>query len=66
MRNAYKTLVVKHKCRSSLGKPRHRWEDTNDMYHKEIRCEGVDRIKLVQDRVQWQGLVNTVMNLRAP
>jgi hypothetical protein len=30
---------------------------------REIRWEGVDWIHLAQDRDQWQGLVNTVMNL---
>jgi hypothetical protein len=28
--------------------------------------EGVDWIHLVQDGVQWQALVNTVMNLQSP
>jgi hypothetical protein len=32
---------------------------------REIGLEKVDRINLVQDRDQWQALVNTVMNLRA-
>jgi hypothetical protein len=27
-------------------------------------CEGVDRIHLAQDRVQWRDVVNTVMKLR--
>jgi hypothetical protein len=32
---------------------------------KEIGWEGVDWIHLAHDRGQWQGLVNTVKNLRA-
>jgi hypothetical protein len=32
----------------------------------EIVWEGVDYIHLAQDRVQWQAVVNTVMNLRVP
>jgi hypothetical protein len=30
---------------------------------KEIGCDDVGCIPLVQDRDQWQALVNTVMNL---
>jgi hypothetical protein len=29
----------------------------------ELRCEGVDWVKLSQDRVQWRAPGNTVMNL---
>jgi hypothetical protein len=34
------------------------------MNFKQIGCEGVNCIHLVQDRVQWQSLPNTVMNVR--
>jgi hypothetical protein len=33
---------------------------------RETGWEGVDWINLVQDRDQWRGLVNTVMNLLVP
>jgi hypothetical protein len=33
---------------------------------KEIKCEGVDWIHLVQDRDWWWALVNTVINLWVP
>jgi hypothetical protein len=36
-------------------------EDVTD-----IVLEAVDWIRLVVDRVQWQAIVNTVMNLRVP
>jgi hypothetical protein len=40
--------------------------DDNKMDLKETGCEGMDQIQLAQDRVQWWGLVNTVMNLWVP
>jgi hypothetical protein len=32
----------------------------------EIGIDGVNWIRLTQDRVQWRAFVNTVMNLRVP
>jgi hypothetical protein len=32
---------------------------------REIGCEDVQWVQLVQDRGQWRALVNAVMNLRA-
>jgi hypothetical protein len=49
-----------------LGRPRHRWEDNVRMDLREIGWGGMDWINLAQDRDQWRGLVNTVMNLRDP
>jgi hypothetical protein len=57
MKSAYKILV---------GKPRRRWEDNIRMDLRETGWEDVDWIHLVQDRDQWQALVNTVMDLRVP
>jgi hypothetical protein len=33
---------------------------------KEIRCEAIDWIYQVQNRDQWQVLVNMVLNLQVP
>jgi hypothetical protein len=33
---------------------------------REIGWDGMDWIELAQDRDQWRGLVNTVMNFRVP
>jgi hypothetical protein len=43
-----------------------RWEDNSRMDLREIRCEVMDWIHLVQDRDQWRALVNTMMKLRVP
>jgi hypothetical protein len=36
------------------------------MDFREIRWEVVDWIHVAQDRVQWQAVVNTIMNLSVP
>jgi len=63
-RNAY-ILVGKPEWKRRLGGSRCRWEDDNRTDLREIRGEGVDWIHLVQDRDQWQALVN-IMKLRVP
>jgi hypothetical protein len=65
-RNAYRILVGKPEGKRPLGRPRRRWEDNIKMDLTEIGWGGMDWIDLAQDRDQWRGLVNTVMNLRVP
>ena len=36
--------------RVPLGRPRHRWEDNIKMGLQEVRCGGMDWIKVAQDR----------------
>jgi len=43
-----------------------RWDGNIKMYLKEVGCEGVDWILLAQDRVQWQALLNMVVNFQVP
>jgi hypothetical protein len=58
-RNAYRILVGKPEGKRPLGRPRCRWEDN-------IKIDGMDWIKLAQDKDQSRARVNTVMNLRVP
>jgi hypothetical protein len=61
-RNAYRILVGKPEEK----RPRCRWMDNIKMDVRKIGWDGMDWIKLAQDRDQWRALVNTVMNLRVP
>jgi hypothetical protein len=58
MRNVFNILVGKPEGKRSLGRPRHRWNDSIKMDHREIGLEGVDWIHLAQDRDQLFALVN--------
>jgi hypothetical protein len=66
MRNAYGILVGKLEGKRPLGRPRRRWVNNIKMDLREIGWDDMDWINLAQDRDQWRGLVNTVMNLRVP
>jgi hypothetical protein len=56
-------LIGKPEWNRPVGRPRHRWEDDIRMDLRE-GWEGVDWMHVVQDRDQWQALVNLVLNLR--
>jgi hypothetical protein len=64
MRNAHEILVGKPEKKRPPRRPICRWEDNIKMDFREIRMEGVAFILLIQDRDQWQALVNMVMNLQ--
>jgi hypothetical protein len=63
-RNAYRILDGKPEGKRPLERPRCRWVDNIKMVLREIGWDGVDWIELAQDRDQWRGILNTVMNLR--
>jgi len=65
-RGAYRVLVQRPEGKTSLGRPRCRWEDNVKMDLGEIGIDGVNWIQLAQERVQWRAFLNTVMNLRVP
>jgi hypothetical protein len=58
--------VGKPEGKTSLGIPRHRWEDNIKMDLQEVGCEGMDWFDIAQDRDRWRALVNAVMNLQDP
>jgi hypothetical protein len=49
-RKVYKILVEKPEGKRPLGRPRRRWEDGIRMDLGEIGLEGVDWIRLAQDK----------------
>jgi hypothetical protein len=65
-RGVYRILVGRPEGKRLLGRPMRRWDDNIKMDLREIRIDGVNWIRLGQDRVQWRAFVNTVMNLRVP
>ena len=62
----HRVLVGKPGGKSSLGRPRRRWEDDIKMDLQEVRGGCGDWMELAQDRDRWRALVSTVMNLRVP
>jgi hypothetical protein len=63
-RKLYKVLVGKPEAKRPFGRPRRRWEDGIRMDLRETGLEGVDWIRLAQDRERWRAVVSAVMNLR--
>jgi hypothetical protein len=66
MRNACKLLVGESEAKRKPRSPTRRWDDNIKMDLEGIGCEGVEWKHETQDRVQWQVLVNRVMNFRVP
>jgi hypothetical protein len=54
------------KGRDHLGRQRLKREDNSKMNLMKIGLGDADWIHMAQDRDQWWGLVNTVMNLHFP
>jgi hypothetical protein len=65
-RDAYRISVGKPEGKRPLGRPKRRWVDNIKIDLREIGWDGMDWIKLAQNRDQWRALVNTVMNLLVP
>ena len=52
-RGVCRVLVGKPEGKRPLGRPRLRWEDNIKMELQEVRCGGMDRIELAQNRDRW-------------
>ena len=65
-RGVKRVLVWKPEKKIPLGRPRRRRGDNIKMDLQEVKCGGVDRIELAQERDRWPAPVNAVMNLRVP
>jgi hypothetical protein len=50
--------------KSTLGRPRSRWEDNNKADLQEVGCGGMDWIELAQGRDSWRAFVSAVMTFR--
>jgi hypothetical protein len=62
IKKCIKILVGKSEGKTALRRFRPRWEVNFKL--GDVRCKDMDWIHLAQDRVQWQAVVNTVMNLQ--
>jgi len=62
----FRDLVGRPEGKRLLRRPRCRWEDNIKIDLRDIGIDGVNWIRLVQDRVQWRAFVKTIMNLRVP
>ena len=65
-RSVYRVLVGRPGRKTTLGRPRRRWEDNIKMDLQEVGGGDMDWIELAQDRDRWWALVTAVMNLRVP
>jgi hypothetical protein len=65
-RGVHRVLVGKPEGKSSLWRPRRRWEDKIKMDLHEIGVGCGDWIESAQDRDRWRALVSTVKNFRVP
>jgi hypothetical protein len=62
----YRDLVGRPEGKRPLGKHKRRLEDNIEMDIKERGIDGVNWIRLAQDRVHWHAFISTVVNFRVP
>jgi len=61
-RATYRVLVGKPEERTTLGRPKHRWEDIIKIDHREVGWG--HGLHLAQNRDGWRALVKSVMNVQ--
>ena len=59
--SAFKIFTGKPIGKRPLGRPKHRWEDL-----EEIGVNGGNWVDSTQNRDYWKALVNAALNLRVP
>jgi hypothetical protein len=62
--SGYRVLVGRPERKRPLERPRRRQEDNNKIDLRETGIDGVNWIRLAQDRVRWRAFVSMAMNLR--
>ena len=65
-RSAFKILTGRPTGKRTLGRPRHRWEDSIKMDLDEIGINAGNQSDLPQDRDHWRSLVKAALNLPVP
>ena len=53
-----KNLTIKPTVKTSLGRPRRKWDENVRMYLKQIGINTRNWVDLAQDRDYWRALVN--------
>ena len=62
-RGICRDLVKIPEGKRQLGRPRCRWVDNIKMDLQEVRCGGMEWVRLAHDRDRWRAVVNAVMHL---
>jgi hypothetical protein len=62
----YRILVRRVERKKPLGRPRQSRESDIKLDLRELGIDGMNWIRLDQDRVRWRPFVNTIMDLRFP
>lgn len=62
----YGILVRQDEGKRPLKRPGHSKEDNTKVEIEEIVCDHTDWIYVAEDSIQWQTVVNMVMNLPYP
>jgi len=57
-----RVLVVVSEGKTTLGRPKSRWDDCIKMDLQEVGWGNMNWIDLAQNRDSWRGLVNVVTN----
>jgi hypothetical protein len=62
----YKILVRKGKGKRLVGRPRHRWDDNVRLNQEQNAKSWAESAYVAVGAVQWQVIVNKVINVRFP